>query len=50
MKENDMRTGGEEIKRSFYMDILVGKIIGTFVRRYQDVYDFRKIICRENPR
>lgn len=30
-KENDARTRGEEIRRSFYIDILVGKIIGKFL-------------------
>ncbi|KAK6646335.1 hypothetical protein SEVIR_7G016205v4 [Setaria viridis] len=30
-KENDARTRGEEIRRSFYIDISVGKIIGKFL-------------------
>jgi len=30
-KENDARTRGFEIRRSFYIDILVGKIIGKFL-------------------
>jgi small subunit ribosomal protein S4 len=30
-KENDARTRGEEIRRSFYIDILVGKIVGKFL-------------------
>ncbi|XBH61297.1 hypothetical protein VPH35_115766 [Triticum aestivum] len=30
-KENDARTRGFEIRRSFYMDISVGKIIGKFL-------------------
>jgi len=30
-QENDARTRGEEIRRSFYIDILVGKIIGKFL-------------------
>jgi small subunit ribosomal protein S4 len=30
-QENDARTRGEEIRRSFYIDILVGKIIGKLL-------------------
>lgn len=30
-KENDARTRGEEIRRSFYIDISVGKIIGKYL-------------------
>jgi small subunit ribosomal protein S4 len=30
-KENDARTRGEEIRRSLYIDISVGKIIGKFL-------------------
>nr|ULQ69873.1 ribosomal protein S4 [Puelia olyriformis] len=30
-QENDARTRGEEIRRSFYIDISVGKIIGKFL-------------------
>ena len=30
-KENDARTRGEEIRRSFYIDISVGKIVGKFL-------------------
>ena len=30
-KENDARTRGEKIRRSFYIDISVGKIIGKFL-------------------